>query len=300
MSLLELFCDVDDFMLMFAPQWRVSQVAAGKQRERAGQLCPSEVMTILIHFHQSHYRTFKAYYSEHVQVHLRQEFPHLVSYSRFVALMPGVLVPLLAYLQSRYGPCTGISFIDSTSLEVCDPRRISQHRVFATDARRGKTSMGWFFGFKLHLAVNDRGDLLACCLTPGNGDDRAPVPQLVKRLRGKLFGDRGYISAPLTQLLFEQGLQLITRLRKNMKNQLMHLSDKLLLRKRAIIESIIDQLKNISQIEHSRHHSPTNFVVHLLAGLIAYSHQDKKPACISMHMLSWPLDPLGLNRTHVC
>ena len=100
---------------------------------------------------------------------------------------------------------------------------------------------------------------------------------MVKRLRGKLFGDRGYISAPLTQLLFEHGLQLITRLRKNMKNQLMHLSDKLLLRKRAIIESIIDQLKNISQIEHSRHRSPTNFVVHLLAGLIAYSHQDKKP-----------------------
>ena len=277
MSLLELFCAVDDFMLTFAPQWKTSQVAAGKQRERAGQLCPSEVMTILIHFHQSHYRTFKAYYTEHVQVHLTQEFPHLVSYTRFVALIPAVLFPLLAYLQSRYGPCTGISFIDSTSLHVCDPKRIKQHRVFATDAKRGKTSMGWFFGFKLHLAVNDRGDLLACCLTPGNVDDRTPVPVMVKQLRGKLFGDRGYVSAPLTALLFEQGLHLITRLRKNMQNQLMHLSDKLLLRKRAIIESIIDQLKNISQIEHSRHRSPANFVVHLIAGLIAYSHQDKKP-----------------------
>lgn len=277
MSLLELFCEVDDFMLRFAPQLKAIQLAAGKQRERAGQLCPSEVMTILIHFHQSQYRTFKAYYTEHVQVHLSSEFPHLVSYQRFVALIPGMLVPLLAYLQSRYGACTGISFIDSTSLEVCDPKRISQHRVFATDAKRGKTSMGWFYGFKLHLAVNDRGDLLACCLTPGNVDDRTPVPQMVKRLRGRLFGDRGYISAPLTKLLFEQGLQLITRLRKNMKNHLMHLSEKLLLRKRAIIESIIDQLKNISQIEHSRHRSPVNFVVHLIAGLIAYSHQDKKP-----------------------
>jgi hypothetical protein len=103
--------------------------------------------------------------------------------------------------------------------------------------------MGWFYGFKLHLAVNDRGELLACCLTPGNVDDRTPVPALVKGLRGKLFGDRGYISVALTHLLFEQGLQLITRLRKNMKNHLMHLSDKLLLRKRAII----DQLKNISE-----------------------------------------------------
>jgi hypothetical protein len=281
MSLLELFCDVDDFWLRFVPQWKASQLAAGKQRERAGQLCPSEVMTILIHFHQSRYRTFKAYYTEHVQVHLAKEFPHLVSYPRFVALIPQMMLPLLAYLQTRYGACTGISFIDSTSLEVCHPKRISGHRVFAVDARRGKTSMGWFFGFKLHLAVNDRGDLLACCLTPGNVDDRTPVPHLVKRLRGKLFGDRGYISAPLTQLLFEQGLHLITRLRKNMKNHLMHLSDKLLLRKRAIIESIIDQLKNISQIEHSRHRSPANFVVHLIAGLIAYSHQDKKP---SLHL----------------
>ena len=217
MSLLELFCDVDDFMLSFAPQWKASQLKAGKQRERAGQLCPSEVMTILIHFHQSHYRTFKAYYTEHVQVHLTKEFPHLVSYPRFVALIPRMMVPLLAYLQSRYGACTGISFIDSTSLEVCDPKRISQHRVFAADAKRGKSSMGWFFGFKLHLAVNDQGELLACCLTPGNVDDRKPVPSMVKQLRGKLFGDRGYISAPLTELLFEQGLHLITRLRKNMR-----------------------------------------------------------------------------------
>ena len=233
MSLLELFCDVDDFLLRFEPQWKASQLQAGKQRERAGQLAPSEVMTILIHFHPSHYRTFKAYYTEYVQRHLVSEFPRLVSYTRFVALIPQMMLPMLAYLQSRYGACTGISFIDSTSLEVCDPKRISGHRVFAVDAKRGKTSMGWFFGFKLHLAVNDQGELLACCLTPGNVDDRAPVAGMVKHLRGKLFGDRGYISAPLMQLLFEQGLQLITRLRKNMKNHLMHLSDKLLLRKRA-------------------------------------------------------------------
>ena len=116
MSLLELFCDVDDFMLSFASQLKASQLKACKQRKRAGQLCPSEVMTLLIHFHQSHYRTFKAYYTEHVQVHLNKEFPHLVSYSRFVALIPRMMGPLLAYLQSRFGACTGISFIDSTSM----------------------------------------------------------------------------------------------------------------------------------------------------------------------------------------
>jgi Transposase DDE domain len=190
MSLLELFCSVDDFMLSFTPNLRATQVGAGKQRQRAGELWPSEIMTILIYFHQSHYRTFKAYYTEYIQVHLSKEFTHLVSYSRFVALIPRMMIPLLAYLQSRYGACTGISFIDSTSLEVCDPKRISQHRVFALDAVRGKTSMGWFFSFKLHLAVNDRGELLACCLTPGNCDDRAPVPGMATRLRGKLIGDR--------------------------------------------------------------------------------------------------------------
>jgi hypothetical protein len=277
MSVLELFCDVDDFLQHFEPQWKASELTTGKQRDRAGKLCLSEIMTILIHFHQSNYRTFKAYYQNQVQAHMRSEFPHLVSYTRFVALIPRVTIPLIAYLQSRYGSCTGISFIDSTSLEVCDPKRINHHRVCAVDARRGKSSMGWFYRFKLHLAVNDQGELLACCLTPGRVDDRTPVPEMVQHLRGKLFGDRGYISASLSKWLFEQGLQLITRLRKNMKNQLMHLSDKLLLHKRAIIESILDQLKNISQIEHSRHRSPFNFVVHLISGLIAYCHQDKKP-----------------------
>lgn len=184
---------------------KAMQLAEGKLRERAGQRCPSEVMTILIHCHQSHYRTFKAYYMKHVQVHLTSEFPHLIRYQRFIALIPPVMVPMLAYLQICYGSCTGISFIDSTSLEVCDPKRISQHRVFATDAQRSKTSTGWFYGFKLHLAVNDRGELLACCLTPGNSDDRTPVPQLVKGLYGQLFGDHGYLSTPLTQWLFEQG-----------------------------------------------------------------------------------------------
>jgi hypothetical protein len=277
MSVLEVFCDVDDVLLSFAPHLKATQMTAGKQRQRPGQVWPSEIMTILIHVHQSHDRTFKAYDTEHVHVYLTSECPHLVSSTRFVALIPTMLVPLLASLQSRYGTCTRISFIDSTSLDVCDPTRIHQHRVFAVDARRGKSSMGWFFGFTLHLAVNDQGELLACSLTPGNVDDRAPVPQMVQRLRGTLIGDRGSMSAPLTTLLFEQGLQLITRVRKNRKNHLMPLSDTLLVRTRAILESIIDQLTHISQIEHSRHRSPTNVVVHVIAGLLASSHQAKKP-----------------------
>lgn len=242
---------------------------------------PSEIMTIAIFFQQSHYRTFKAFYIDYVQLQLRAEFPELVSYNRFIELLPRVLTPLTIYLYTQLGTCTGISFIDSTSLAVCRTPRIRQHRVFRVDARRGKTTVGWFYGFKLHLVVNDRGELLAFCLTPGNVDDRWPVSRLVRRLFGKLFGDKGYIyiSQPLAQqLLVEHGVRLITKVRKNMRNHLVDLGDKLLLRKRALIETIHDQLKNVCQIEHTRHRSPFNFVVHLLAGLVAHRHQPKKPS----------------------
>ncbi len=280
MSILDLFCSVDEFWQQFAPWWQQQLLASGtRQRLRPTRLHPSEIMTIAILFQQSHYRTFKAFYTEHVQRHLRSEFPHLVSYSRFVELLPRVLVPLIVYLHTQLGACTGLSFIDSTALAVCKNPRIQQHKVFALDAARGKTSVGWFYGFKLHLVVNERGELLAFCLTPGNVDDRRPVPRLVKRLFGKLFGDRGYISQGLAeQVLVTQGVQLITKLRKNMHNQLLDLGDKLLLRKRAIIETIIDQLKNVCQIEHSRHRSARNFLVNLMAGLIAYCHLPKKPS----------------------
>ena len=143
--------------------------------------------------------------------------------------------------------------------------------------------MGWFFGFKLHLVVNDQGEILAFQLTPGNVDDRKPVPKMTEKLFGKLFGDRGYISQALFQQLYEEGLMLITSLRKNMKNHLMLLEDKLMLRKRSIIETINDQLKNISQIEHTRHRSYANFIVNLLAGLIAYALQAKKPSINLSH-----------------
>ena len=199
--------------------------------------------------------------------------------ARFIALLPSVLGPLSAYLRQQYGHCTGISFIDSTTLSVCDNHRIHCHRAFEGLAERGKSSMGWFYGFKLHFVVNDCGELLACRLTSGNVDDRTPVPILCSRLYGKLIGDKDYLSQPLFEQLMETfGLQLITKIKSNMKNRLMNLIDKLLLRKRSIVETVIDQLKNISQIEHTLHRSPVNFLVNVIAGLIAYCHQPKKPS----------------------
>jgi len=285
MSLLELFCSVDDFCQAYLRAGTGKQLGSGKrQRRRGGELHLSEVLTIIIHFHQSHYRDFKAYYTQHVQVNLSSEFPKLVSYHRFVELMSRALVPLTLYLQRCLGHCTGLSFIDSTALTVCHNKRIASNRVFAGLAQRGKTTLGWFYGFKLHLVVNDCGELLAFCLTAGNVDDRAPVPRLARRLFGKLFGDKGYVSQALFDQLFSQHtLQLITKLRKNMKNKLMLYTDRLLLRRRAIIETVNDQLKNISQIEHSRHRSPLNFLVNLMAGLIAYCWQPKKPSLGILH-----------------
>jgi hypothetical protein len=230
------------------------------KRQRRGHLAESEIMTILIHFHQSHYRDFKAFYTRHVLAHLRADFPGLVSYSRFVRLIPTVVVPLAAYLESCRGPCNGLSFVDSTKLVVCHNRRIKHHRVFAGLAERGKDSVDWFYGFKLHLVVNDCGDMLAC------------------RFFGKLIGDKGYLSKHLVAWLLERGVELLTPIKRTMKPRLVRLNDKLLLRKRVLIETINDQLKNISQIEHSRHRSPANFLVNVLAGLLAYCHQPRKPS----------------------
>jgi hypothetical protein len=283
-SLLQLFCHVDDFCQVFLPVWQKQLVVSGvRRRQRKRSLAVSEIMTILIYFHQSHYRDFKAYYCHHLLPHLRREFPGLISYQRFVEYIPSVLIPLAVYLRERcFGLCTGVSFLDSTPLAVCHNARIAQHRVFAGLAKRGKTSTGWFFGFKLHLVFNDRGELLGLTLTPGNVDDRKPVPRLVRRLFGKLFADKGYLSQTLFEHLLQTfHVQLITKLRSNMKNRLLPLADRLLLRKRAIVETIIDQLKNISQVEHSRHRSVCNFLVNLLCGLIAYCHQPKKPSLAS-------------------
>lgn len=278
MDLTKLFCDVDDFLKIntcLLPK----KITDGTRQytERKCRLSTSEVMTIVIAFHQSGYKNFKHFYLFYVFKYLRSQFPALVSYSRFVILMQHNMQLLAAYLSYRLKDSTGISFIDSTSIQVCKPKRMSRNKVFSGIAKKAKSTMGWFFGFKLHLIVTEQGDLVAVKLTKANTDDRAPVLDLIQNVFGKLFGDKGYISKELTDNLLKKGVQLITGVKKNMKNKFMPLVDKILLRKRSIIETINDQLKNISQIEHSRHRSINNFIVNLISGLIAYTHQEKKP-----------------------
>jgi hypothetical protein len=292
MDIVALFCDIDDFCLSFESLWQQHLLTYGlRSRQRDPALALSEVMTIEVAFHESGYRTFKDFYLRYVTPHLRWAFPRLVSYTRFVELMQEALVPLCAYLQTRRGQSQGIAFIDSTVLAVCHPKRSSGHRVFAGLAGWGKNTFGWCYGFKLHLLINDVGEVLACHLTPANVDDRRPVPALLKGLQGKVFGDRGYISQALFTDLVANGVQLITELRKNMENKLMPLWDKLLLRKRSLIETVNDQLKNICQIEHSRHRCVANFLVNLVAGLIAYTYRENKP---SLHLRTSPSAELPL------
>ena len=277
-DLTTLFCSVDDFWISFEREWSKHLIGSGKPRTGPEpELSMSEMMTIVILFHQSHFRTFKHFYSLVCQ-QLKNEFPKLISYSRFVYLMKLLCVPLFVYLLMRKGDLTGIAFIDSTSIAVCHNKRISRNRVFKEIAKRGKTTSGWFYGFKLHLIINDKGEILSFLLTPGNVADVSMLEILSKGIVGKLFGDKGYISEKIMKKLLEQGLQLFTTLKSNMKQKLMPLKDKIFLRKRSIIETVNDQLKNISQIEHTRHRSVGNFLVNLLSGIVAYTHQPKKPS----------------------
>lgn len=279
MEIETLFCKIDDFCQAFAPIFE-SHLLPKKvvKRRRKYRLGLSEIATIIVYFHCSGYRNFKDYYLKHVSKNYRSEFPNLVSYNRFVELIPSALIPLIFYLNTRKGKVTGISFIDSTRLPICSNFRATRNKVFEGLANWGKSSIGWFFGFKLHLIINDKGEVLSFQVTPGNVDDRVPVKDLVKELFGKLYGDKGYISSPLFQELFEKGIKFVTPFRKNMNNRLLPMIDKIMLRKRSLIETVNDQLKNISQISHSRHRSVLNFMVNIIAGLIAYTHQEKKPS----------------------
>ena len=277
-KLIDIFCDVDDFCKVFIPEWEKQLVTDGtRKRNRKCRMTISEIMTIIITFHCSNHRDFKNFYKGYVARFLKKDFPQLLSYTRFIEVMPKALVPLCSYFTTLTGKPTGIEFVGSTSISVCHNLRIPRHKTFDGIAKRGKETMGWFFGFKLHLIVNYRGEIVAAKLTQGNVHDTKPVAKLATGLTDKLYGDKGYISRALKEKLFDKGVDLITNVRKNMKPKLLSLWDRAMLSRRFIIETINDQLKNISQIEHSRHRSMNGFMLNLMGGLVAYCLKEKKP-----------------------
>lgn len=280
----EIFFIIDEFCKEFNAVTQKSALAGNlqtKTRNRKSKLSQSEVMTIMVLFHYKQYRNLKHFYIQYVRVHMKNEFPDSVSYNRFVELQQMAILPMAILLKTCcLGKCTGVSFIDSTPLRACHIKREKQHKTFKSTAAKGQCSLGWFFGFKLHLIINDKGEMLDFMLTQANVDDREPLRNhdFHKRIFGKIYGDKGYIGKDLFEQLFVDGVHLVTKIRKNMKNSLMLLQDRIMLRKRALIETVNDELKNQCQIEHTRHRSFENFLSNLLSGLIAYSFFDKKPS----------------------
>lgn len=276
----EIFCLVDEFCQQFFPFLEKNSIG-NKSKRRPPMMSPSEIISIMILFHLSGFRCFKHFYIFYIQKHMQAEFPKTVSYNRFTELMQSNILPLTMFLKTCcMGNCTGISFVDSTPVRVCKNKRIKNNKVFKDIATVGKSTMGWFYGFKLHLIINEKGEILSFTITQANVDDREPLKNegFLKGIFGKLFADKGYISKKIADILFVDGVHLITQLKNNMKNCLMTLSDKILLRKRSVIETVNDELKNMCQIEHSRHRSIGNFITNLISGLIAYSFFPKKPS----------------------
>lgn len=278
MNLEELFCLVDDFCKVFVPEWEKLLLTHGKRkRKRPGKLSISEMITIYLLFQSSNYRNFKHFYlGQILRGELKNAFPKSISYTRFVSLIPRIFMPLCAFLQCIRAEFDGIGFIDSTPIAVCGNKRIYGHKVFKQFAQLGKTTKGWFYGFKLHLICNSRGEFCACKITPGNCSDLTPVDAMTTDMLGKLFGDKGYIDEKLGHSLLQRGLHLITGIRKNMKNKLMLLIDKILLRKRSVIESTNNQLKNVFHLEHTRHRSPINGFISMICAIISYAFHPTK------------------------
>ncbi len=237
------------------------------------------MMTIYIGFHLSSHTNFKRYYVDFLAVHYSHLFPNLVSYERFNQSQNRLFMPILLYFKSKgLGQCTGISFVDSTSLEVCNIKREKQHKVFKGIAQKSKSTMGWFFGFKLHLIIKEKGEILSFCFSRSNVDDRdqSVMNIMTKEVFGKLFGDRGYIDQKLAEYLWNDWVELIYKRRKNMKEMNLSDTDKILLRKRSVIESVNDELKNICSLQHTRHRFLQGFLNNAISALAAYQTFEKK------------------------
>jgi hypothetical protein len=279
-KLLEIFVWSDDFVKSSSVHALPAPLG---QRRRQPALSLSEIATILIFYHHSGYKCFEYYYQRCVLKDLRSCFPKAPSYSRFVQLIPRCLRLLhcMSQFLGRVHSGPGLYFIDSKKLPVCHNRRIHSNKVFKGLAQRGKSSTGWFFGLKIHLVINHLGEIVNFVITAANvmDNNKNVLDKLLQFVQGKCFGDKGYLSKHF-EYFHQQGIQLITRIRKNMKNYPMDLLDKLILQKRGIIESVNDILMSVFDIDHTRHRSPQNAVTHIMGAIMAYNFYDNKPSII--------------------
>ncbi len=277
-KLIEIFIDVDDFCL-HADAW-LSHTAHAHDFDWRSNLHYSEAMTILIFYHHSGYKCFQYYYQKLVQTQLKSYFPTVVNYKYFLSFIPKLYPLMHIFLQWRcsQNERTGQYYVDSKKLPVCKNQRIHSNRVFRGIASRGKSSTGWFYGLKLHLVINNLGQVTNFLFTAANFADnnKDVLRTLFKDLQGHCYGDKGYITK-LFEYFFTNGLRLVTKVRKNMKARLIPLHERYALMKRGVIESVNDILMTVCDIEHTRHRSPINAMVHMNASLVAYDYLDQKP-----------------------
>lgn len=279
-KLIMLYIEVDDLFKSFKKHQAKRGLGSPKKPTREPGLAPSEIATIIVAYHFSGHKNFEYYYRQCVLVRHRDCFPQAPTYERFLAYIPrcaDLVILWLMYSAAR-SERTGLYFIDSKKLEVCHLRREKSNRVFEGIARKGKTSTGWFYGLKIHLVINNLGEIMSFALTSGNVADnnQGLLKEMLAGLEGICVGDRGYITK-LFDWFLASGLHLLTRPKKNMKHLPVESKHVFLTKKRAVVESVFDILQSVCDIEHSRHRSPANALVHILASLIAYQHLDKKP-----------------------
>ena len=283
MDLTTIFYHVDNFCKEYAKQMDARKLPLSDQK-RNNQYCMSlsEIVSVFVyHAACSHeFKTFKAFY-KHANSELKSGFPMLVSYGRMTELKEQAQLPLTMFLLCIFGECTGISYVDSTKIEACNIKREYSHKTLKAIAAKGKTGAGWFYGLKLHLVVNHKGEIINLLLTPGNFADNnhGVIDALTNGIWGKMFGDKGYILNPhFWEELYKRGMQIIHGLRSNMKQKIMPFFDKILLRKRASVsEGVFSILKDRMSLQYTKHRSIYGFFCHILSMLIAYQLRPVKP-----------------------
>lgn len=277
-DLTKLYVEIDDFCKKFIESLNAKQIGTGKliTVDTPG-LSLSELLTILIYYHFSKFDCIKHYYLIKSISGFKECFPKMPSYNRFVERIPEVAMLAVIYLQYKQTKFEGMGYIDATSIKVCHNKRIHSHKVFKVVANIGKSSMGWFYGFKLHVICDFNGNIIKCNMTKGSANDLKIGAKMMKDLRGKIYADKGYIGKKEFLQLLDNGLILITGIKKNMKNRVLEVWDKILLKKRSLIESMYNIMKNTLHLEHSRHRSVVNAGIYYVTTLIAYCWKPTKP-----------------------
>jgi len=277
-KLTEIFVETDDFLLELQQLIDQHGLAASRWHSR---LSRSEVMTILVAYHLSGRKCFKYFYCHDILERYLNWFPDAPNYHRFVALIPHVVIELYLLLKFRCQPALPENYIDSKPMKVCHIKREGQHKVLSDWARKGKGSLGWFYGFKLHAVIRSDAQLSNFMLTPGNvADNNHDVLLcLLKEVQGKVYGDKGYLSKLKAELL-EKGVDLVAKLRNNGKKDTVVIAkDAYYLRHRGLVETVFGQWVGLIDLEHTRHRSPVNFLCNTFSALLAYTFLDNYP-CI--------------------